>query len=55
MNFYTYKIITTLFGDGIVRVEDGAGIPKDPNNCDYIAYLAWIEAGNIPEQENLTF
>jgi hypothetical protein len=53
MNDYTYKIMTTPLGDAIVRIEDGSGIPKDPNNCDYMAYLAWIEAGNIPEQEFL--
>lgn len=24
-------------------------IPFDPANTDYIAYLAWLEAGNTPE------
>jgi hypothetical protein len=30
--------------------EDGSGIsiPFDPANTDYIAYLKWIEEGNVP-------
>ena len=34
---------------GIKRLSDGAGIPPDPANTDYAAYLAWVEAGNTPE------
>lgn len=30
----------------IKRDEDGAFIPTDPDNVDYQAYLAWVEAGN---------
>ena len=33
----------------ICRVADNAFIPFDPANTDYIAYLAWLEAGNTPE------
>ena len=33
----------------VVRLLDGACIPFDPANTDYIAYLKWIEAGNTPE------
>jgi hypothetical protein len=25
-------------------------IPFDPANVDYIAYLAWIAEGNVPEE-----
>jgi hypothetical protein len=32
----------------IVRDEDGAFIPFDPNNVDYQEYLAWCDAGNEP-------
>lgn len=34
--------------NGIVRIEDGAIIPADPNNASYQDYLAWINAGNQP-------
>lgn len=33
----------------IVRIADGAHIPADPDNTDYQAYLAWLDAGNKPE------
>ena len=33
----------------VQRLSDGAFIPFDPQNSDYIAYLKWIEAGNTPE------
>jgi len=33
----------------IIRVADGAGIPPDPANTDYAAYLQWIAEGNTPE------
>ena len=29
------------------RLSDGAGIPFDPQNSDYIAFLKWIEEGNV--------
>jgi hypothetical protein len=32
----------------IVRDEDGAFIPADPDNIDYQAYLAWLDEGNEP-------
>jgi hypothetical protein len=32
----------------IQRVSDGAVIPFDPANTDYIAFLKWIEEGNVP-------
>ncbi len=33
----------------IIRVEDGATIPFDPENIDYQEYLSWLEEGNTPE------
>jgi hypothetical protein len=32
----------------IVRDEDGAFVPTDPDNTDYVAFLAWCDAGNEP-------
>ena len=33
----------------VIFREDGACIPKDERNADYVEYLAWVEAGNIPD------
>lgn len=33
----------------IQRVSDGAVIPPDLENRDFIAYQAWLSAGNDPE------
>lgn len=32
----------------IYRETDATWIPIDERNADYIDYLAWLEAGNIP-------
>jgi hypothetical protein len=42
----TYQLTT---GNTILRLADNAFIPPDPANTDYAAYLAWVEAGNMPE------
>lgn len=34
--------------DAILRVDDGAVIPFDPLNSDYIAYKVWEDAGGTP-------
>lgn len=36
-------------GNAIIRLVDGAFIPSDSNNTDYIAYLDWLAAGNIAD------
>jgi hypothetical protein len=33
---------------GVIRIEDHAHIPFDPDNTDYQAYLKWLAAGNTP-------
>ena len=38
----------TLRPDGYVLRADGAIIPPDPRNADYVAYLAWLTSGNAP-------
>jgi hypothetical protein len=32
----------------ILRVDDQAWIPFDPDNVDYQAYLAWLDEGHQP-------
>jgi hypothetical protein len=32
----------------IIDVDKNTGIPNDPANTDYQAYLAWVAAGNTP-------
>jgi hypothetical protein len=32
----------------IVRIDDNAWIPNDPDNTDYQAYLKWLDEGNTP-------
>ena len=36
-------------GETIIRTEDGASIPADPDNRDYAQYLADMEAGEEAE------
>jgi hypothetical protein len=45
-----YKIVLDEKGNNcaIRRLSDDALIPFDPQNSDYIAYLKWIEEGNVP-------
>jgi hypothetical protein len=52
-----YKLIqNTLLGNTDITVmrynADGSttSIPFDPANTDYIAYLAWLAEGNVPEE-----
>jgi hypothetical protein len=46
-----YKLIkneTLNIVDMVLRLSDNAGIPFDPDNTDYQAYLAWCAEGNTP-------
>ena len=44
----TYTL--TSHPNTVVRDEDGAFIPFDPDNVDYQDYLAWLDEGNAPKQ-----
>jgi hypothetical protein len=47
-----YKLLKSKMTNqinSVLRVEDGACIPFDTDNTDYIAYLKWLAEGNTPE------
>jgi hypothetical protein len=44
-----YKI--THASQLVVRLADGAFIPRDPGNADFAAFLAWQAEGGEPEIE----
>lgn len=39
-----YKLTDT---DTIIRISDGAFIPSNKDNSDYVEYLKWLKAGNV--------
>lgn len=41
---YTYKQVDDTT---ILRIEDSAFIPTDPNNRDYAEFLIWKKAGGV--------
>ena len=50
-----YSLAEDLNGQPrILREADGAAIPSDPANRDFIAYQAWIAAGNEPAEQPAT-
>jgi hypothetical protein len=52
-----YKLQKDSLSEKIISVQrfvDGASIPFDPANTDYIAYLAWLAEGNVPEPAEVT-
>ena len=46
-----YKLQKNIDGQdcAVTIIGQNISIPFDPANTDYIAYLAWLEAGNTPE------
>lgn len=48
-NYKKYKAQDgTTVETAIIRVSDGACIPFVEGNRDYLAYLKWLESGNVP-------
>lgn len=50
-----FQIIDTEIRKAVVRQEENGDvsfIPFDPANTDYQQYLAWLAAGNTPEEWN---
>jgi hypothetical protein len=49
-----YKLVNSKDTNQLASItkNDGSGlilsIPVNPENSDYIAYLAWLELGNTP-------
>lgn len=43
----TYKLPNSGF-DGVLR-DDGAHIPNNPLNRDWVAYQAWVNGGGVPD------
>lgn len=42
----TYKLIAN--SASVLRVEDGAFIPNDPENLDRVAYERFVDGGGVP-------
>ena len=39
-----------LTKNGVIRLSDGALIPENSENADWITYQAWLSEGNAPDE-----
>ena len=39
----------TADDQGVIRTEDGAYVPNDEGNYDWVAYQAWLADGGVPD------
>lgn len=45
----TYKLFNALNGqEFVILLSDGAYIPFDPANSDFVEYNKWLSLGNQP-------
>jgi hypothetical protein len=43
-----YKLFNSLGNVFVIRTLDGACIPFDPDNTDFVEYQKWLSEGNTP-------
>ena len=44
-----YQLTTPDENGPVIRTADGACIPNDPANRDWVEYQGWVEEGNTPD------
>jgi hypothetical protein len=44
-----YRLATSDANGPVIRTADGASIPADPANRDWVEYQAWLAEGNVPD------